>query len=251
MTGTVAQIWRHPVKSHGAERLGAVELSAGQTLPGDRLWAVAHEAAKPEALGGDWAPCVNFSRGAKAPALMAISARYDAAAGTVALDHPDLEPVTLNPDTEGDRLVAWARPLMPETRAQSARVVRIGPRGMTDSAWPSVALLNLASLRALGQKLGQTLDPRRFRGNIWLEGLAPWEEWEWLGRRLRIGGAELLVRERITRCRATMSNPDTGRIDADTLGALEEGWGHRDFGLYAEVTGPGRLAEGDRAELLP
>jgi hypothetical protein len=122
---------------------------------------------------------------------------------------------------------------------------------MTDSAWPSVALLNLASLRALGQKLGQTLDPRRFRGNIWLEGLAPWEEWEWLGRRLRIGGAELLVRERITRCRATMSNPDTGRIDADTLGALEEGWGHRDFGLYAEVTGPGRLAEGDRAELLP
>ena len=45
MTDTVTEIWRHPVKSHGREALETVTLTAGQTMPGDRVWAVAHEAS--------------------------------------------------------------------------------------------------------------------------------------------------------------------------------------------------------------
>jgi hypothetical protein len=44
-----------------------------------------------------------------------------------------------------------------------------------------------------------------------------------------------------------MGNPETGLADADTLGALSEGWGHEDFGVYARVTGGGRIATGDAA----
>ena len=246
---SVAQIWRHPIKSHGAERLDETVLRAGQTVPGDRRWAVAHTAAN--AKDGAWSPCVNFSRGAKAPGLMAMRCRYDDHSGQVHLSHPGLGDISLDPDTEGDALIAWAGGLIPDGRAQSARVVRAGSAGMTDSDWPSVSLLNLASLRALGQRLGQTLDPRRFRGNIWLDGLAPWEEFDWIGRSVTIGDATLTVRERITRCRATMANPETGRIDADTLSALAEGWGHRDFGVYATVDTGGRVAEGALVRALP
>jgi uncharacterized protein YcbX len=57
----------------------------------------------------------------------------------------------------------------------------------------------------------------------------------------------VLVRERITRCKATTVSPATGRPDADTLGALESGWGHQDFGIYAEVIEGGRVAVGDTA----
>jgi uncharacterized protein YcbX len=117
--------------------------------------------------------------------------------------------------------------------------------GMSDAPFASVAVLNMASLRALGQKLGMDLDPRRFRGNLWLEGLAPWEEFDLVGKRLRIGEAELDVIEPITRCRATEANPDTGRRDADTLAALEDGWGHTQFGTYAMVRKAGRVAVGD------
>jgi uncharacterized protein YcbX len=85
----------------------------------------------------------------------------------------------------------------------------------------------------------------RFRGNLWLDGFEPWQEFDLVGRDLRIGGAILRVRERITRCKATTVDPSTGVSDADTLGALQAGWGHQDFGVYAEVVTGGAVAVGD------
>jgi uncharacterized protein YcbX len=137
-------------------------------------------------------------------------------------------------------------PLANPDRALPAFVTR-APRGMTDSDFPSVAILNAASLRALSHRIGQPLAQERFRGNIWLEGLAPWQEFDLVGRDLRIGGAAFSVLERITRCNATTVNPDTGASDADTLAALTAGWGHQDFGVYAEVIEGGRVAVGDAA----
>lgn len=251
MTATVAQIWRHPIKSHGAERLARTDILAGQPLPWDRFWAVAHDSAAAETGDGQWAPCSNFTRGAQVTALMAMTAELAKDKRQVTLSHPDLGTMTVDPDTEGGRIIAWTSPLTPENRAKPAKVVRAGARGMTDSDWPSVAILSLSSLDTLGQSLGRSLDPRRFRGNIWLDGLAPWDEFGWIGRRLRIGSAEFLVREPITRCRATTANPETGKTDADTLSALERGWGHRDFGVYAQALSSGHVAEGDEVALLP
>lgn len=247
MTARLAQIWRHPVKGHGAEALEQVTLEAGCTLPWDRTWAVAHEAARTD--GSGWAPCVNFSRGAKAPELMAIMARLDEAAETVTLTHPERPPITFAPDREAADFLDWVAPLMPPDRARSARIVRAPGRGMTDSDFPSVSVLGLASLSALSDAAGRELDPRRFRGNFWIEGLAPWEEFDWIGRRIRIGAAELAIRERIGRCMATAVDPETGKRDTDTLGTLEAQWGHTDLGVYAEVIAGGRVALGDRVAL--
>ncbi len=243
MTARLAQIWRHPIKSHGAEALEEVTLSAGECLPWDRTWAIAHEAAKAD--GSEWVPCANFSRGAKAPSLMAVSAQLDTVREEITLSHPDQPTLTVKPDEDPDALIAWSRPLIPADRASSARVVRVPGRGMTDTPFPSISVLSLTSLKILSQKLGQTLDPRRFRGNFWIEGLAPWEEFEWIGKTLHIGETKLNVAERITRCLATSANPETGHRDADTLGALEEGWDHRDFGIYAEVVTGGTVRLGD------
>lgn len=245
---TLAQIWRHPIKSHGREGLESVTLTEGQTLPWDRHWAVAHEAAKLD--GSNWVPCANFSRGAKAPALMAINARLDEASGLVTLSHPDLADITVNPDQDSDAIIAWSAQLIPDGRAQSAQVVRAATRGMTDTDFPSISLNSTSSLRALGQKAGVMLDPLRFRGNLWIDGLGPWEEFEWIGKTVRIGSAELRVAERIGRCLATTANPETGKRDVDTLGALEAGWGHTDFGVYAEVSRTGTIALGDVVEVI-
>ncbi|MBK1636801.1 MOSC domain-containing protein [Rhodovulum adriaticum] len=248
MTARLAAIWRHPIKGHGAEALEAVTLKAGQTMPWDRTWAVAHEVAKTD--GQDWAPCANFSRGAKAPKLMAIKARLDEARETVTLTHPDRPDLTFSPDREAATFLDWVAPLMPADRAASARVVRVPGRGMTDSPFPSVSILGMSSLRALSDAAGRDLSPLRFRGNFWVEGTAPFEEFDWIGRRLRLGEAELEVRERIGRCKATMTNPDTGTIDTDTLGVLQDQWGHTDLGVYAVVVAPGRVALTDTLELL-
>jgi hypothetical protein len=247
MTPRVIGLWRHPIKSHGREELDAVTLTAGQTMPGDRVWAVAHDAS--DATDADWSPCVHFSRVAKAPALMAITARYDEAAGTVTLHHPDRPDLTFAPDREAQALIDWVAPLMPANRAQSARIVRVPGRGMTDSDFPSVTLCNMVSHRAVEQRLGKPLSIHRWRGNIWLDGLAPWEEFDWLDREVAIGETVLFVRERTDRCAATTANPETGHRDADTLGALES-WGHQDFSVRAEVVRGGAIRTGDPVRLL-
>lgn len=251
--GRVAALWRHPIKSHGVEAVSATDLAAGATMPWDRVWAIAHDRSKIAPDGTDpgrvgWAPCVNFSRGAKSFSLMATRARTDEGTGRVTLTHPQAQPITVDPDDPEDaaRLVAWVLPLSNPERALPARVVR-ADRGMTDSDYPSISILGTASLAALSDRVGAPLAQQRFRGNVWLDGLAPFAEFDLVGREIRIGGATLRVREPIVRCMATTVDPDTGVSDTDTLGTLSAGWGHQQFGVYAEVVEGGRVAVGDRA----
>lgn len=247
MTATLAQICRHPIKGHGREPLASVRLLAGACLPWDRHWAVSHTAAK---LQPGWNPCVNFARGAKAPALMAISSRLDEETGVVTLSHPTQGELVFRPDDPADlaRFLDWVRPLNPENRAQPVGIVTAG-RGMTDSDFPSVSILNRASLADMSARMGMDLSPDRWRGNLWLDGVPPWAEFGWIGQNIRIGGAVLKIIERITRCNATKVDPKTGVANADTLGALEAGFGHQDFGVYAEVVESGPIAVGDEWRL--
>ncbi|MCR8725918.1 MOSC domain-containing protein [Frigidibacter sp. ROC022] len=248
MTGTLAHIWRHPIKSHGRESLDHVTLAAGETLPGDRLWAVAHDASKAD--GSAWVPCVNFTRAAKVGSLTAIRSTLDEESGRIALTHPELPPLEFDPATEGQRMIDWVGPLMPADRARSVRLVQVPGRGMTDTPFPSISLLNSATNQALSEAIGIDLSPERWRGNLLIDGLDPWAEWDWIGRSLRLGEAVLKVEARITRCNATKANPATGETDADTLGTLNATWGHQDFGIYVTVAESGRIALGDRLELI-
>lgn len=245
MSVTVEALWRHPIKSHGREALTHARLSAGMSFPWDRVWAVAHDAAKAD--GTEWAPCVNFSIGAKLPGLMAIDAVLDEDTETVTLTHPDLGTLTLRPDEDPDALIAWTKPLMDPARAQSQRVLRVPGRGMTDTDFPSISIGNLSSHRVVEQKLGTPLSTKRWRANIWLEGLAPWEEFDLVGKTLRIGSAKIAIREPVVRCLATTTNPETGKRDADTLSVLNE---DREFCVYGEVVGSGEVRLGDTAEVI-
>ena len=243
MTGRITDILRYPIKSHGREAVARIALTAGQCLPWDRAWAVAHEAS--DADGSEWVPCRNFTRGAKAPGLQAMEASFDEASERVTLRHPQLGELSFHPDTEGGKLIDWTRPLVPEGRAGSDRVVRAQTRGMTDSDFASVTLCNMSSHRAVSQKIGCDLSIHRWRGNIWFDGLAPWEEFDWIDREVRIGTAVVIPRDRTTRCLMTHANPETGARDADILGTLET-WDHRDFSVMAEVVESGSIAIGDK-----
>lgn len=228
--------------------MGTVAITMDQCLPYDREWAIAHEAAKLD--GGNWVKCGNFARGAGSPSLMAITAELDEATEILTLRHPDLHDLVVHPDNDGAALVAWSTQLVPENRATPAQIVRVTQQGMTDAPFPSISLLNASSNRALGQRLGIELDQRRWRGNFWVEGMAPWEEFDLIGKSLAIGSAEFTVAERITRCMATTVDPDTGKRNADTLGALQDGWDHQDFGVYLQATKSGVVAANDTVKVI-
>ncbi len=248
MTGRVAHIWRHPIKAHGREALDRVALEPGRTLPWDRTWAVAHD--RSDADGAAWAPCGNFSRAARVAALQAIEAQLDETSGQISLTHPDLPPIRFRPDDNPQDFLDWANRLMPGDGLRSARLVRARAAGMTDTDFPSISILSLASHRAVASRMGRDISPKRWRGNIFLDRLAPWEEFDWIGKRIRIGSATFLVREAIGRCQATSVDPATGRRDTDMLRVLSDGLGHTNFGVYATVETAGTVALGDPQEVL-
>lgn len=244
---TVTSLWRHPIKSHGREAIDSTTLIAGQTMPGDRVWAVAHEASKAD--GSEWVPCANFNRVSKVPQLMAMYASLDDATGMVTLTHHQLGEFTFDPDGEVADFLAWVQPIMPTDRAQSKRIIRVPGRGMTDSDFPSVTLCNIASHHAVERQLGEEISTLRWRGNIWLDGFAAWEEFDWIGKDIRIGDAVLRPIERTDRCPSTKSNPVTGVHDAEVLSALDA-FGHRDFSVRAQVIQGGTIEIGSKAELI-
>ncbi|WP_299813478.1 MOSC N-terminal beta barrel domain-containing protein [uncultured Jannaschia sp.] len=233
----LTEIWRHPIKGHGREAIRGFDIASGGTIPGDRVWAVAHEASKQR--GSEWVPPANFQRGAKLPALMAITA--ESGSGTVTLHHPGRPDLTFDPDGDSRVFLDWIAPLLDPARAAPTGIVRSADRGYTDTDFPSISLNNAASLDALAAAMGRDLSRHRWRGNLWIEGAAPWSEFDWIGREATLGTARFRVVQRITRCRATMADPESGLIDGDTLGALEAGWGHRDFGVYLVCVAPGRV----------
>lgn len=246
---SLAQIWRHPIKAHGAERLDTVSLVEGETMPWDRTWAVPHETARTD--GGSWVSCRNFARGAGYPSLMALDASFNPETETIKLTHPKLSEFSFCPDDSPEAFLQWIKPILPAGRPSPTGIIRATSQGMTDQSKPWISILNLASLRSLGKKLDMPLDPRRFRSNLWIDGIPEWDERNWIGHELSIGSVKLVVKNHITRCRATEVDPESGDRNADTLSALFENWGHRDFGVFAQVTVGGRLSVGNKFEVSP
>jgi len=244
---SISSIWRHPIKAYGREALASVALKSGECMPWDRIWALAHEASK--APAGEWARCVNFNRAAGIPTLMAITAELDEDSQTITLRHPDRPDLTFQPDDVPNALVEWTTPLVPSGRAQPSHIMRLDKHGYPDSAYPSISLANSASHAAVEQQLGRDLSIHRWRSNIWIDDVAAWVEFGWIGKDIAIGGAILRVKEPATRCMSTAANPDTGQRDADTLGALEH-FGHQDFSVLAEVIQDGTIAIGDSVQVL-
>jgi uncharacterized protein len=120
-----------------------------------------------------------------------------------------------------------------------------------------VSLLSEASLEELGRQSGHDgpVDGRRFRMLVTVAGVAPHEEDEWIGRRVRLGDAVVTVVETCVRCATTTQNPESGARDFDTLRLIPAYRGfangkHVEFGVYADVEEAGRVRVGDPVEPL-
>ncbi len=251
MTATVAHIWRHPIKSHGREEIPEAFLTEGKCLPWDRRWAVAHERSCFDVERPSWQPCNQFSIGAKSPRLQAITAYVDERLNKITLSHPDRDDITINPDDEGDanHFVQWVMPISNGSRMLPARLVSAA-QPMTDTDFQSISIINLASHAEIEKTLETSLSPERWRGNIHVDGWEPWAEKAMIGKRIRIGEAELEIREEIKRCMATTVNVETGVKDVDMLGTLNKVFGHQEMGVYAVVTKSGRIRQEDTVEVL-
>lgn len=249
----VAEIYRHPVKSLGEEALDTADLAPGRAIPWDRTWALAHGRTEWSPANPVWGRPGNFINQTHVPRLAQIRTAFDAETGQLTLSHPDRPALDIRPGTDAGNaaLTDWVAPLTEGTTRQGPFTVCQAPGvTFTDFEDSHISIASVASRRALGQMAGRTLEPVRFRMNIWIDGIAPWTELDLIGREIEIGGARLKLTGRCKRCNATKANPATGRRDVEVPELLFDRFGHMDFGVYAQVVAGGTVRRGDNARLV-
>ena len=157
----------------------------------------------------------------------------------------------------GGRLVEgpWAEALSAYA-GRSVRLVKADlPAGGVDVE--PLTLVSSESIAELARQAGfESVDGRRFRMLLEVEGCEPHEEDTWRGRRVRLGEAVVEIGGPVPRCATTTRDPSTGKRDFDTLREIAAYRGKRDgkkidFGVYARVVEPGRTRVGDRLEPEP
>lgn len=141
-----------------------------------------------------------------------------------------------------------------------------GADHMCDVYKPYVSFLNLASVRELSRALGREIDPRRFRMNVWVEGLPPFAELAYVQQQknpekypTQAGAISFGIDGLTVRCRAIEQDPHTGEFDGmlqkdltdciETLGfdAARQGAGKAAvMGWYGLPQNDGHLQVGDR-----
>jgi uncharacterized protein YcbX len=180
---------------------------------------------------------------------MAIESYFDETTNRLTLSHPDKKQITFCPDTESDILIDWTKDLIPDGRSGSVKLIRAKVAAMTDTEYQSITICSSSSHSSLASEMGLDLSKKRWRGNLWIDELEPWEEMTWIGKIVQIGNVQFDVIENVQRCMATTANPETGVRDADTLGALKA-HGHQNFSVYAIAKNNGDLRLGDKLRVL-
>jgi uncharacterized protein YcbX len=251
MNGTVAQIWRFPVKSMRGEQVTEGVLGE-QGLEGDRQWGVV-DAATGKVLSA--------KREAR---LLDASARL--LGGQVEMSLPDGS-IVAGADPGADAaLSAWlgrdvrldqASPDRPaayemhvdNTDETSATIELPCPPGtFLDAA--AVHLLTTASLRAAGrQHPGGAWDVRRFRPTVLVDcDGEDWVEDAWIGSAVGVGSATVMVFAPTVRCAIPTRAQDGLPRDLDIARTVNREHG-ANLGVYAAVTTPGPVRVGDAVEI--
>lgn len=249
----IEYLYRYPVKGLTAEALEWTEVEPGKSIPWDRAFALAQGDAGFDPARPEWRQKSNFMCLKDNARIAALRSTFDPRSGELAIRAPD-----------GTGVAANAR--YPEGRAEIAAFLtgflgaevrgvpefhHVPGHSFCDQRTQVISLISLDSLRDYEAKAGGRRHRRRFRANIWFSGVAPWAEFNWVGREIRVGGATLRVTRRTVRCPATEVNPETTERDINPVAELRALYGHADLGIHAEVINGGKFAVGDSIQVLP
>ncbi len=247
---TIALLYRYPVKGLSAEALTSVAVMPGETLPNDRAYAIENGRSKFDPAAPRWLPKANFLMLMKNERLALLSTRFDDATATLTIRLAGEVVVKASLATEhGCRAVeAFFDAFAADDLRGPAKVLNVPGYAFTDVPEKCLSLVNLASLRDLERHVGGPVHPLRFRANLYVDGLAAWEEFDWIGKEIDAGGVRLRATGRINRCAATNVDPATARRDRTIPDTLHSAYGHSDCGIYVEVLGRGELRLGALVE---
>jgi uncharacterized protein YcbX len=253
----IAQLYRYPIKGLSPQPVESVDLRAGGGFPFDRMFALARPDGQYSEKEFVPLPKRQYFMLMKDERLAGLTTHLDVDSLQLTIQVRGHEVLVADLGTDAGIL---------QLREFYARVLDL-PAGslpvfaqqdnynFSDSAnasrqlMNSLSFINLASVRDLEQRIGRPVDPLRFRANVYLDGLEPWEERRWVGSRFSIGDVHFRGLEETTRCAATEVDPRTARRDIPLPRLLVENYGDDIIGLFAEILTDGTLRVGDELAL--
>ena len=259
MTRDVARVeamYVYPVKGLSGTPLARVDLEEGRGFPSDREYALARPDGAYDASRTEPLPKDQFFMLARNRRLAGVDTSLDPATNRFVARVRGHVVLDVNFGTDSGRkdfsalfarmldLPAGTGPIL--ARAEGRRFTDVSV--VSEQLMHAVSIINLASVRDLEDKIGRTLDLRRFRANIYLDGLAPWAELNLVGHEIELGsGVRLRAALNTRRCAATEVDPTTTVRDVAIPRLLMEHYGHSEIGVYATVVAGGELGVGDHA----
>jgi uncharacterized protein len=232
--GTVAALWRYPVKSMQGEALQSVELR-WTGLNGDRQYAFYRAADKSR---------FPWLTGRTVPELVRYVARYDNPTD------PRKSPLRVT-TPDGATFEAHDEALhkrLSDAAGEAVHLLQVG-RGTFDSG--PVSVIATATEATLDAAFGAPLGTRRFRPNIVIKSDRP--ETEWLGATLVFGdgpnAARLRLNRPIERCSFITIDPDTAAKDPRVLRMVAQDFDNQ-VGAYGATEADGMIQVGDRVRVV-
>jgi uncharacterized protein YcbX len=245
----IQAIYRYPVKGLSPEPVRRAWLEAGETLPGDRLYAIENGPSHFDPALPRHQPKTHYLMLMRNERLAMLKTRFDAPSRTLVIAFEGREAVRgdLGTDQGRSAIEGFFAGFCPDELRGPPKLRHAPGFSFSDVARKVVSIINLASVAALEDVIGVAIDPLRFRGNVYVTGWPAWQELDLVGQEIAIGSdARLKIVKRIVRCAATNVDPDTGIRDLAIPDALKRAYGHADCGIYAEVVTPGEIAADDR-----
>ncbi|CAN5352002.1 MOSC domain-containing protein [soil metagenome] len=249
----VVNLCRYPIKGLSPELLGTLSLSSNDGLSHDREFALAlgttvFDASNPLPLDKGFFLMLRANE-----QLAALDVHLDCETGDVRIGQPGGSAIEANLLTKDGaaRVEEFFETYIGAACKGRPKLVHAKEHKFTDGSVLSpalmraVSLINLASVRALEEKIGTPINPLRFRGNIYVDGLDPWQELDWVDQEIKIGQIRFRGLARTPRCGAVNVNPETARRDANLPKAISRHFGHVDLGIYLEVLSDGDIHVGD------
>jgi uncharacterized protein len=245
-------IYRYPVKGLSPERLAAAALAVGETLYGDRRFAIENGPSGFDTAAPGYLPKQRFLMLMKNERLACLDTRFDDATCRVAVRENGAEAASGDLGSVVGRTTIegfFARFCADELNGPP-KVLEAPGHSFSDVARKVVSIINLNSVAALEEMIGRPVDPLRFRGNVYVRGWPAWSELDLVGGGIAMGNAaQAKIVKRIVRCAATNVDPATGIRDMNIPQTLMQHLGHADCGVYAEITAAGEVSPGDAVAL--
>ncbi len=244
----VINLYRYPIKGMSAEILQAVSLRTGEAIALDRCFALAHGTTafnpeKPEHFSK-----THFLMLMKNERLAALHTVYNDDTGVLQIFQQDklLISGALH-EIEGRQALEkfFINYLGDEIRGIPKLLKAPSGYMFSDVDAKVLSCINLATVRELEKLLGVTINPLRFRANVYFDGAPAWAESEWVDKTLKLGTARVQGVKLIERCAATNVNPETAQRDLQIPQALMKNYGHRNLGIYVRVIEDGKVAVND------